>query len=207
MARIGITSAVLFVVLLLSCQKDDDTPAQIYPGHGAGLLQWPPWLRIVEGVDTTELTTGPWQLTTECVIEPSGVPDYWYAMHEVVMTHVAAPTEQWRLDFIGLFHTTTGTGPTDEQCASIVDLGTFSAGRWDWDSLNSVYNIEEGIRIRYIDSAGATYTTDTSATGEVTEIAVGPTWAPRLAWFVLDGVMSGAMGQRTCLYHGPVLLQ
>ncbi len=206
MVRTSVATLLIVAVLSFGCNKEeDDSPNDDYPGHGYGLVPWCPQLLIVEGADTTELIAGPWQLSTESVFTPSGVPDHWYAMHEVVMWNAAMPAEQWRLGFIGLLQTTTGTGPTNEQCANMVVEGTFTGGRWDWDAVNMVYNIQEGVRIRYIDPASTTYTSDTSATGEVLEVVTTEFEPTRHARLVVEGMLSSAMGQRECIYAGPVL--
>ena len=201
-----ITTALLIAVTLMSACKKDDDDAPPQSGNGTGGVQvWTTQLLVIQGTDTAVLAPPQWQVASESMFVPSGVPDFWYALHEVVMTNTSNPTEQWRFGFIGNFLTSTGTGPTAAQTATMISLGTLNGGRWEWNAATMSYDIIEGARVQYIDAAGVAHTTGPTATMEVQQVQETgfSSGVQRQARLRSSGFLSG-LGSRVCLYTGPV---
>ena len=211
---IGLLAMAL--LLIGGCKKEDDdgSSGNGNGNGGGGVALWPAHLLVVNGIDTTEIGPPQWQVSSASTFEPYGVPDYWYALHEVVLTNTSQPNEQWRFGFIGLYLTATGTGPTMQQTSTMVDVGLITGGYWRWDETSMSYQIDEGRRMQYVDAAGVVWSTGSSGSVEVFEAQEtgASSGVMRQARFTMQGTLSNAaigssIGPRTCIYSGPALVQ
>ncbi|MFZ1694797.1 MAG: hypothetical protein WAT74_16485 [Flavobacteriales bacterium] len=209
MRQHSIATVVLVAVALMSaCKKEDDDAATSGNNAAGGVELWTARLLVIQGTDTAVLAPPQWQATTESEFTPSGVPDYWLAKHDIVMTNTSNPTEQWRFGFIGNFLTTTGTGPTATQTASMISLGTIIGGRWNWNAVSMSYEITEGARVSYTNPSGTEYNSSPTSSMQVQQVQLTgqSSGVRRQAQFRSSGNLSG-LGSRTCIYRGPVHIE